>query len=87
MIEGPHRDRAIFNRAIGSKLRGCDGVTFKLERVAPYGDTLDRAAVRQNRTGGQVQVVPGPTWHGTSREHLVGGGQRGSGDVEVRFAS
>ena len=36
-IEGRVRDRAMFNLAIDSKLRGCDVVAVKVEDVAPNG--------------------------------------------------
>lgn len=45
----------MFNLAIDSKLRGCDVVTLKVEDVAPNGCSLDRARVRQKKTGGQVK--------------------------------
>jgi len=39
------------NLAIDSKLRGCDVVAIKVEDVAPNGYTMDRATVRQKKTG------------------------------------
>jgi integrase len=45
------RDLAMFNLAIDSKLRGCDVVALKVEDVAPYGYAVDRATVRQKKTG------------------------------------
>jgi integrase len=45
------RDLALFNLAIDSKLRGCDVVSIKVEDVAPHGYAVDRATVRQNKTG------------------------------------
>lgn len=50
-IEGRTRDLAMFNLAIDSKLRGCDVVSLKVEDVAPHGHTIDRATVRQKKTG------------------------------------
>lgn len=41
----------MFNVAIDSKLRGCDVVSLKVEDIAPHGTTLDRATVRQRKTG------------------------------------
>jgi len=52
---GTHRDLAMFNLAIDSKLRGCDVVTLKVEDVAPNGYTIDRATVRQRKTGRPVR--------------------------------
>jgi integrase len=50
MIEGRARDLAMFNLAIDSKLRGCDGVALKVEDVAPNGYTVERATVWQRKT-------------------------------------
>src|SRR6202030_1230209 len=55
MIEGRTRDLAMFNLAIDSKLRGCDVVALKVEDVAPNGYTIDRATVRQRKTGRAVK--------------------------------
>ena len=46
---------ALFNLAIDSKLRGCDVVALKVEDVAPNGYTMDRATVRQKKTGRPVK--------------------------------
>ena len=54
-VEGQTRDSAMFNLAIDSKLRGCDVVSLKVEDVAPGGYTLDRATVRQKKTGQPVR--------------------------------
>jgi hypothetical protein len=50
MVERRSRDRAMFNLAIDSKLRGCDVVALKVEDVAPAGYTVERATVRQRKT-------------------------------------
>jgi integrase len=50
-IQGRTRDLAMFNLAIDSKLRGCDVVAIKVEDVAPHGYAVDRATVRQRKTG------------------------------------
>ncbi len=55
MIEGRTRDLAMFNLAIDSKLRGCDVVALKVEDVAPNGYAIDRATVRQKKTGQPVK--------------------------------
>src|ERR1041385_4245026 len=52
---GRKRDLAIFNLAIDSKLRGCDVVAIKVEDIAPNGYTIDRATVRQKKTGRPVK--------------------------------
>ncbi len=49
------RDLAMFNLAIDSKLRGCDVVALKVEDVAPSGYSIDRATVRQKKTGQPVK--------------------------------
>jgi integrase len=54
-VEGRIRDLAMFNLAIDSKLRGCDVVALKVEDVAPTGYALDRATVRQKKTGRPVR--------------------------------
>ena len=54
-IEGRIRDLAMFNLAIDSKLRGCDLVALKVEDVAPSGYAVDRATVRQKKTGQPVR--------------------------------
>jgi integrase len=53
-VERQTRDLAMFNLAIDSKLRGCD-VALRVEDVAPCGYTLDRATVRQKKTGQPVR--------------------------------
>jgi integrase len=54
-LEGRSRDLALFNLAIDSKLRGCDVVAVRVDDVAPNGYTLDRATVRQKKTGRPVR--------------------------------
>ena len=54
-VEGRKRDLALFNLAIDSKLRGCDVVSVRVEDVAPRGFAVDRAAVRQKKTGHPVK--------------------------------
>src|SRR5437764_14080086 len=41
----------MFNLAIDSKLRGCDVVGLKVEDIAPNGYAVQRATVRQRKTG------------------------------------
>jgi integrase len=55
LIEGRARDLALFNLAIDSKLRGCDVVAVKVDDVAPNGYAVDRATVRQRKTGRPVK--------------------------------
>src|SRR5262245_11180264 len=49
------RDLAMFNLAIDSKLRGCDVIAIKVDDVAPNGHAVDRATVRQRKTGRPVR--------------------------------
>jgi integrase len=49
------RDLAMFNLAIDSKLRGCDVVAIRVDDVAPNGYAVDRATVRQRKTGRPVR--------------------------------
>ena len=45
----------MFNLAIDSKLHGCDVVNLKVEDVAPHGQVVDCATVRQKKTGQPVR--------------------------------
>src|SRR5260370_23533027 len=54
-IAGRTRDLAMFNLAIDSKLRGCDVYSLKVENVAPHGHAVDRATVREKKTGQPVR--------------------------------
>ena len=49
------RDLALFNVAIDSKLRGCDVVSLRVTDIAPHGYAIDRATVRQRKTGRPVR--------------------------------
>jgi integrase len=53
--EGRLRDRALFDLAIDSKLRGCDLVTLKIGDLVSGGDIRTRAIVIQQKTGRPVQ--------------------------------
>jgi integrase len=54
-IEGQKRDLALFNLAIDSELRGCDVVAVRVDDVAPSGYSIDRATIRQKKTGRPVR--------------------------------
>jgi integrase len=54
-LDGRTRDLAMFNVAIDSKLRGCDVVALKVEDIAPKGYAVERATVRQKKTGQPVR--------------------------------
>lgn len=54
-VAGQLRDLALFNLALDSKLRGSDVVAIRVGDVAPHGYSLDRAMVRQKKTGRPVK--------------------------------
>jgi hypothetical protein len=54
-LERRTRDLAMFNLAIDSKLRGCDLIGLRVDDVAPNGYAVDRATVRQRKTGRPVR--------------------------------
>jgi len=54
-LAGRKRDLALFNLAIDSKLRGCDLVSLRLSDIAPRGYAVERATIRQHKTGRPVR--------------------------------
>ena len=54
-MQGKKRDLALFNLAIDNKLRGCDVVAVRVDDVAPSGYSMDRATLRQKKTGRPVR--------------------------------
>ena len=54
-VEPSKRDLAMFNLAIDSKLRGRDVASIRVDDVAPNGYAVDRATVRQRKTGRPVR--------------------------------
>lgn len=54
-LSGRIRDLALFNLGIDSKLRGCDLVSLRVADIAPRGYSVDRATVRQKKTGRPVK--------------------------------
>ena len=60
--QGRLRDRAMFDLAIDSKLRGCDVVKVKISDLVSGGRVRSRAIVIQQKTGRPVQFeLPEPT--------------------------
>ncbi len=57
-IQQQTRDLALFNLATDSKLRGSDVVSVRVDDVAPNGHALERATVRQKKTGRPVEGTP-----------------------------
>ena len=53
--QGRLRDRAMFDLAIDSKMRGCDVVTMKIGDVVLDGRVRSRATVVQQKTGKPVK--------------------------------
>lgn len=54
-LDGRLRDLALFNLAVDSKLRACDLVRLRVEDVAPHGYAVQRATIRQRKTGWPVR--------------------------------
>ncbi|MDQ3079944.1 MAG: tyrosine-type recombinase/integrase [Pseudomonadota bacterium] len=52
---GRVRDRALFDLAVDSKLRGCDVVKVKIGEIVAGGEIRNRAIVVQRKTGKPVQ--------------------------------
>ena len=67
-IENRKCDLALFNLAIDSKLGGCDVVAIRVDEVAPSGYAMDRATVRQKKTGRPVrfELTDKPDWPSTT---------------------
>jgi hypothetical protein len=70
-LAGRTRDVALFNLAIDSKLRGCDLVSVRVEDVAPHGYAVDRATVRQTKTGLPVRFEITEQTRQAIDEHLA----------------
>src|SRR3984893_3053855 len=83
-IEGRTRDLAMFNVAIDSKLRGSDVVALKVEDVAPNGYAVDRATVRQKKTGQPVRFELTEQTRQALDEYVRAFGKKGG---EFLFAS
>jgi integrase len=75
-LAGRTRDLALFNLAIDSKLRGCDVVRLKVGDVAPHGYAVDRAIVRQNKTGLPVRFEITEQTRQAIDEHLAASRKR-----------
>jgi integrase len=54
-IDGKHRDLALFNLAIDSKLRACDLLKLKVSDISQGTQVASRAMVMQQKTGNPVQ--------------------------------
>jgi integrase len=88
-MAGRQRDLALFNLAIDGKLRGCDVVSLRVLDVAPHGYAIERATVRQSKTGRPVRIEISEQTRQAIDEYLEGrnklsggfrfGGRRGIG--------
>jgi integrase len=75
-LERRVRDLALFNLAIDSKLRGCDLVALRVDDVAPNGYAIDRANVRQRKTGRPVCFELTEVTHHALDDYLRVGGRK-----------
>jgi integrase len=66
----------MFNLAIDSKLRGCDVVALRVENIAPSGYALDRATIRQKKTGQPVRFEFTEQTRQAVDEYLRAGGKK-----------
>ena len=62
-IHDRHRDLALFNLAIDSKLRACDLLKLRVSDVSNRGRTRSRAMIVQQKTGRPVQFEITPHQH------------------------
>src|SRR5215475_7067066 len=76
LVEGRARDLAMFNLAIDSKLRGCNVVALKVEDVAPNGYAIDRAMVRQKKSGRPVKFELTDQTRQAVDDHLRAAGKK-----------
>jgi integrase len=75
-IEEQVRDLALFNLAIDSKLRGCDVVAVRVDDVAPNGHAVERASVRQRKTGRPVRFELTEQTRQAIDEYLAASGRK-----------
>ena len=75
-LAGKTRNLALFNLAIDSKLRGCDVVSLKVGDVAPNGYAIERATVRQKKTGRPVKFEITEQTRQAIDAHLIARGKK-----------
>ena len=78
------RDRAMFDLAVDSKLRGCDVVKMKIDDLFVNGRVRNRAIVVQQKTGRPVQFEPLDPARGSILARL---GRRGGSVDDFDFPS
>jgi integrase len=66
----------LFNLAIDSKLRGCDVVAIRVDDVAPNGYAIERATVRQRKTGRPVRFELTEQTRQAINEYLTATGRK-----------
>jgi integrase len=76
LLEMTPADLAMFNLAIDSKLRGCDLVALRVDDVAPNGYAVDRANIRQRKTGRPVRFELTEVTRQALDEYLRGRGRK-----------
>ncbi len=76
-LAGAVRDLALFNLAVGSKLRGCDLVRLKVANVYAAGAVKERTSILQSKTKSSVrfEITDGTRKALTDwiRHHLMSG--------------
>ena len=77
-LDGRARDLALFNLALDSKLRGCDVVSVRVDDIAPRGYAVDRATVRQKKTGRPVRFEIAEQTRQALDDYMKGEGIRNS---------
>jgi integrase len=75
-MEQQVRDLALFNLAIDSKLRGCDIVAVRVDDVAPSGRAIERATIRQRKTGRPVRFELTEQTRQAINEYLAAAGKK-----------
>jgi integrase len=75
-VEERTLDLALFNLALDSKLRGCDVVAIKVDDIAPGGYSVDRASVRQRKTGRPVKFELSEATRQALDEYLRASGKK-----------
>jgi integrase len=74
----------MFNLAIDSKLRGRDVVALKVEDIAPHGYAIDRATVRQRKTGQPVRFEVTEQTRQAVDDYIRATGKKPGGDAGSR---
>ena len=75
-LERRTRDLVLFNLAIDSKLRGGDRVAPLVDDVSPNGYAVDRATIRQSKTGRPVRFELTEVTHQSLDDYLRVTGRR-----------